>query len=212
MPTERLCIVGAGGHARVVADAALAAGIVAPDMLWFADDRPELHGRSLLGAPVIGGVSAIKHGMRFHVAIGSGETRFRLQAQLVALGAVPVTVIHPRAVVSVHASVGAGSFVAAGAIVGPQVVLGDGVIVNHNAVIDHDCQVSSWTHIAPQAALGGSVQIGELTIVGAGSTVLPGKRLGARLVVGAGSVVVRNAPEGVVIMGVPARIAGSNDR
>jgi len=212
MPTELLCIVGAGGHARVVADALLAAGITVPDLLCFADDRPELRGSSILGALVIGGVSSITQGMRFHVAIGSGEARGRLQAELIARGALPVTVIHPRAVVSAHARVGAGCFVAAGAIVGPQAVVGDGVIVNHNAVVDHDCQVGSWTHIAPQVTLGGAVQVGELTMVGAGSTVLPGKRLGARVVVGAGAVVVNDAPEGVVIMGVPARIAGGKDR
>lgn len=195
-----------------MADAVLAASIAPPELLCFADDRPELRGSFLLGAPVMGGVSSISHGVRFHVAIGSGEARGRLQTELIARGAVPVTVIHPRAVVSAHARVGAGSFVAAGAIVGPQAVVGDGVIVNHNAVVDHDCQVGSWTHIAPQATLGGAVQVGELTMVGAGCTVLPGKHLGARVVVGAGAVVVCDTPEGVVIMGVPARIAGSKNR
>ncbi len=195
-----------------MADAVLAARIDAPNSLCFADDRPELQDSLLLGVPVIGGVSSITYGMRFHVAIGSCDVRRRLQAELISRGAVPVTVIHPRAVVSAHARVGAGSFVAAGAIVGPQVIVGDGVIVNHNAVVDHDCQVGSWTHLAPQVTLGGAVQIGELTMVGAGSTVLPGKRLGARLVVGAGAVVVSDVQEGVVVMGVPARIARSKDR
>lgn len=212
MPTERLCIVGAGGHARVVADAALAAGIASRDSLCFADDRPGLQGSLLLGAPVIGGVASITSGTPFHVAVGAGEVRARLQAELIARGAIPVTIIHPRAVVSAHARVGAGSFIAAGAIVGPQAVVGEGVIVNHNAVVDHDCQVGSWTHIAPQATLGGAVQVGEHTLVGAGSTVLPGKHLGSRLIIGAGAVVVRDAPEGVIIKGVPARIPGRTDR
>ena len=85
MPTERLCIVGAGGHARVVADAVLAAGIVSCNLLCFADDRPELKGRVLLGAPVIGEIASIVRGMTFHVGIGAGEARERLQRELIAV-------------------------------------------------------------------------------------------------------------------------------
>lgn len=195
-----------------MADAALAASIVSPSSLCFVDDRPELKGQVLSGAPVIGAVALVTRGMSFHVAIGAGEIRERLQRELIARGAIPVTVIHPRAVVSPHARVGAGVFVAAGAIVGPQAIVGEGAIVNHNAVVDHDCEVGAWSHIAPQATLGGAARVGEFVLVGAGSTTLPGKRLGSRVKVGAGAVVVSDAPDAVVVKGVPARISGEKDQ
>ncbi len=205
MPTRRICIVGAGGHARVVADALLCEGAIPLGALCFADDRPELQGRELLGAPVMARAAAIVAGMSFHVAIGAAEVRERLQRELVAIGAHPLTIVHPRAVVSPHARVAAGSFIAAGAIVAPLASLGEGVIVNHNAVVDHDCEVGSWSHIAPHATLGGGVHIGLSVFVGSGAAVLPGKRIGARAVIGAGAVVVRDVSEGVVSRGIPAR-------
>lgn len=189
----------------MVADALLCAGSLPPDAFCFADDRPEMHGRMLLGAPVMGPVSLIAAGMAFHVAIGAADVRERLQRQLIAAGARPFTVVHPRAVISAHARIGAGSFIAAGAVVAPLVQLGDGVIVNHNAVVDHDCEVGSWSHIAPQATLGGAVRIGPAVLIGAGATVLPGKSIGARSVVGAGAVVICDLPKDTVSRGVPAR-------
>jgi sugar O-acyltransferase (sialic acid O-acetyltransferase NeuD family) len=204
MPTERHCIVGAGGHARVVADALLCAGVPL-EALCFADDRPDLHGRTLLGAPVIGPVASVAAGMAFHVAIGDAQVRERLQRQLVSAGARPLTVVHPRAVLSASATLGAGAFVAATAVIAPLARVGEGAIVNHAAVVDHDCEVGSWSHVAPHATLGGNVRIGAAVLIGANATVLPGLRVGARATVGAGAVVVADVAEGVICRGVPAR-------
>src|SRR5690606_33189662 len=46
-----LVIVGAGGHATVVADALLASGA---EVLGFLDADTALHGRTLCGLPVLG--------------------------------------------------------------------------------------------------------------------------------------------------------------
>lgn len=189
----------------MVADALLSAGVVQSEALCFADDRPDMHGRVLLGLPVIGPVAAVTAGMSFHVAIGAAEVRERLQRQLIAAGARPLTIVHPRAVVSKHATLGAGTFVAAIAVIAPQAQVGEGVIVNHAAVVDHDCVVGSWSHIAPHVTLGGNVRIGDGVLVGANATVLPGKNVGAHATIGAGAVVVANVAPGAVCRGVPAR-------
>ena len=44
--------------------------------------------------------------------------------------------------------------------------------------------------------------------VGANSTILPGVVVGENALVGAGSVVVRDVPEGAVVVGNPARVIG----
>jgi UDP-perosamine 4-acetyltransferase len=54
-------------------------------------------------------------------------------------------------------------------------------------------------------AIGGDVTIGDRTFVGLGARVLPGVTLGSDVIVGAGAVVVRDVPDGVTVMGVPAR-------
>ena len=49
-------IVGAGGHAVVVADALLAAG---ERVLGFTDADPDKHGRAICGLPVLGDDSVL---------------------------------------------------------------------------------------------------------------------------------------------------------
>ncbi|MEY4564102.1 MAG: hypothetical protein RLZZ618_3379 [Pseudomonadota bacterium] len=207
MPIDaRVVIVGAGGHAKVVMDA-LQSGDPSSQRC-FADDDLARAGQLLLGCAIEGPIAKAVHaGDHFHVAIGNNPVRQRLHAQLSSAGAQARTVIHPRAVVSSHAVLGHGVFVAAAAVVAPTATVHDGVIVNHGAVVDHDCVVGAFTHIAPNATLGGGVTVGALVLIGAGATVLPGVDIGEGAVIGAGAVVVRSVPAGEIFCGVPARAA-----
>ena len=85
---------------------------------------------------------------------------------------------------------------------------GDGAIINTNAGVDHDCRIGSGAHIGPGSALAGNVEIGCESFLGAGTCVVPCVRIGSRAIVGAGSVVLRDIPDNVIAMGVPARITG----
>jgi acetyltransferase-like isoleucine patch superfamily enzyme len=49
------------------------------------------------------------------------------------------------------------------------------------------------------------VVVGAHAVVGASAVLLPGVRIGARAMVGAGAVVVRDVPDGVTVVGNPAR-------
>lgn len=116
------------------------------------------------------------------------------------------TLIHRSAVISLSAKIGENSHILAGAVIAPMVELGEACIVNTNAGVDHECVLAAGVHIAPGATLCGCVQIGENTLIGAGSTVLPRVKIGANVVIGAGSVVTRDIPDGVVVFGNPAKI------
>ena len=197
-----LLIFGAGGHGRVLVDAALLAHqwprIVASDRK-LPDNQSEL----LPGIDLLTVAAAQALDPSVHVAIGNNQFR---QKEADAWGHERlVSVVHPAAVVSVFSSLGAGCFVAANAVVGPSARVGMGVIVNHGAVVDHDVEVGSFSHIAPNASLGGHVKLGQRVLVGSGAVVLPSIVIGDDVTVGAGSVVNANLLESGIYAGIPAR-------
>lgn len=193
-------VFGAGGHARVVIDAAQAAGNAVAGVL---DDDPARCGARVMGLAVAAEETTAP--TLAHVAVGDNAARLALHRRLAGRGWRFVSVIHPRACVARSATVAPGAFVAALAVVGPLAALGEGVIVNHGAVVDHDCAVGAGAHVAPNATLGGGCRIGAGALIGAGATVLPGRAVGAGATVGAGAVVTRDVADNTVVIGAPAR-------
>ena len=191
-----LVVYGAGDHGLVVADAARAAGL---EVLGFVDDA-DLPERNLLDPDLPALATAA-----FVVGIGDNAARLAVARRLLEQGKTLVNVLHPDAAVSPEARLGRGVFVGAQAVVGPEARLEDAVLVNSAAVAEHHCVLEAGVHLAPAAALGGRVKVGQATLVGLGAKVLPGVTLGKNCVVGAGAVVVRDAGDGVTLRGVPAR-------
>jgi sugar O-acyltransferase (sialic acid O-acetyltransferase NeuD family) len=206
----RVLIVGAGGHAQVVADVILhmqeQGAEVAP--VGYVDDDTSLAGQSRLGLPVLGtlaDVAAIPHDAVI-VAIGDNATRRRAFEALRGRGEALISVRHPSAVVAPGVEIGPGSMLCAGVVVNPASVVGANVILNTGCTVDHHNRIGDHVHIAPGVHLGGTVTIGEGTLVGIGATVMPNRRVGAWSVVGAGSLVHHTVRDGVTVFGVPARI------
>ena len=192
MPTERLSLVGAGGHAKVVLEAVRASH---PGMtVCVLDQSPE--NKRLLGIAVERLPAALSGAV--HVAIGDNAARERVGQSVAGL----FTVVHPAAVISPSARVEAGVFAAALCVIGAEARIGRGSIVNHGAIVDHDCSVGEWSHVAPNATLGGGVSVGRGVLIGAGATVLPGVRIGERAIVGAGAVVLADVAAGLTVSGV----------
>ncbi|MDQ7057300.1 MAG: NeuD/PglB/VioB family sugar acetyltransferase [Ghiorsea sp.] len=202
MPTK-ICLIGAGGHAKVVLDAAQLSGMTNIEV-W--DDDTSLLSKHLMGINI---QAPIDENMRMgavHLAIGSVESRKYLFHKLESSAYEFVTIMHPLASVAPTSRVDVGSFIAAQAVVAPESWLGKSVIVNHGAVVDHDCQVGDFSHISPNATLGGGVIIGQGCLIGAGAVILPGLEIASGVVVGAGAVVVSDVLEvGTTVKGVPAK-------
>ncbi|MDD2868338.1 acetyltransferase [Neomegalonema sp.] len=193
-------IYGSGGHARVVADAALACGL---EIAGFFDDDPARWGSFVMEAPVLS-PQGIEPG-DFVAAIGSGGVRQKVASRLLGAGWRLRSLIHPRGCVSPRARLEAGVFVAAMAVVGPDAQVGEGAIVNHGAVVDHDCDVGAYAHVAPNATLGGGARLGVRAMAGAGSVLLPQVSLGDDALLGAGAVATRDLAAGMKAAGAPAR-------
>jgi acetyltransferase EpsM len=208
---RRLVIYGAGGHGRVVLDAALAGGSF--DVRGFVDDDAGRRGTRIHGVPVAGSLAELvrsrKDGWLLVVAVGEPAARREIVERLSGEDARYGCVVHPSAVIGLGAEVGAGSVVLAGAVVHTDARVGRHVIVNTAASIDHDVRVGDFTHIAPGAHVGGDVTIGQEALIGIGASVIPGVFIGDRAIVGAGAVVIDDVPDRAVVVGVPARPIGN---
>jgi sugar O-acyltransferase (sialic acid O-acetyltransferase NeuD family) len=174
----------------------------------FLDDNPALAGLSFLGLPVLGKVSDLPHVVceRFIVAIGGNRVRKDIFQQMSGNGARFAVALHPRAILAPDVKVGDGSMICAGAVVNTGAVIGANAILNTGCTVDHHNHIGDHVHIAPGVHLGGEVELGEGALIGIGATVMPRKRIGAWSVVGAGALVREDVPDGVVVVGLPARI------
>lgn len=203
---KRLAILGASGHGKVVADTAECCGWQAVE--FFDDAWPQC--RSNGAWPVVGDTAALIEQLElfdgFVVAIGNNCIRHAKLLELLAAGARPVSLIHPSATLSRHVRLGAGSVVFAGAVVNADVQVGMGAIINSGCSVDHDCLLGDAVHVSPGARLAGGVRVGSLTWVGIGASVRQLTSIGIAAVIGAGAAVIEDVPDGVTVVGVPARI------
>jgi sugar O-acyltransferase (sialic acid O-acetyltransferase NeuD family) len=207
---QRILIVGAGGHAQVVADILKQANNIGETSIpvGFVDDNPALHHQNLLGLPVFGTIAERKR-IAYDsviVAVGNNTTRKILSNRLVHEGEQFFTAVHPSAIIAPDVQIGTGTMICAGVIVNPCSVIGKHSILNTGCTLDHHNQIGDYAHIAPGVHTGGEVSVGEGSMIGIGATVIPRCQIRKWSIVGAGAVVIADVPEQVVMAGVPARI------
>ncbi len=200
-----ILIYGAGGHAKALMDMVRQIGDYA--IAGIVDDDKLLSGKQVLGIPVLGTrallPSLIGQGVKL-AANGVGgiidiAVRVRVFEVLESAGFTFPALIHLRATVEPSAKVGDGVQVFANAYVGSEAVLHQKCMVNTNAVVSHDCEIGSYTHIAPGVLLAGHVQIGERTLVGMGVTTTIGVKIGSGVRIGNGAIVLADVPDKMVI-------------
>lgn len=197
---EDVAVIGAGGHAKVVAAALLAVG---HNVIGFYDDNSQKWGEDIFGIPIVGPISDLTAQKCDRAIIGLGSNQVRKQLAT-TMDLNWITVIHPFSWVHPEVSLGVGTIVCAGAIVQPGAKIGSHVIINTKASVDHDCMVGDYVHIAV-AHLAGGASADEGAFLSLGSTVLPGLNIGAWAHLGAGSLATKNILAGCTAVGNPAR-------
>ena len=193
---NRLIIIGASGHGKVIADIAVKIGYTE---IVFLDDNVNI--QECAGYPVVGRSSDAQamEGDKV-VAIGSAEIRERIQQTIKA-----TTLIHPDAVIGRRVKIDEGTVIMAGAVINSDAVIGKGCIINTCASVDHDCNIGDFVHVSVGAHVAGTCVIGERTWIGAGATVSNNISICHDCMVGSGAVVVRDIAEIGTYVGSPVR-------
>jgi sugar O-acyltransferase (sialic acid O-acetyltransferase NeuD family) len=213
-----LVIIGAGGFGREVHDVIEAVndaavrdgGMAAFDVLGFLDDSPAdsalIAERDLAVLGPVSQLEELADDVQYLIAIGNGEVRRKWDMWASGLGRRSPVLVHPQAVIGKHLiAMAPGVVVCAGAIITTNVRLGRHVHINLGVTVGHDAVVEDYVTVNPNVSISGNALIEESANLGTCSSVIQGRRVGARTVVGAGAVVARDLPSDVTAVGLPAR-------
>jgi sugar O-acyltransferase (sialic acid O-acetyltransferase NeuD family) len=201
---NKLIIIGASGHGKVVADIAIKMNKW--QSIAFLDDDESI--KRSMGLEVIGKTAdafTYKEEADFFVAIGSNTTREKIQEKLIEQGLNVVSLIHPSAVIGTDVEIGIGTAVMAGIVINSSTRIGNGCIINTSSSLDHDNIIEDYVHISPGVRTAGSVVIGKSTWLGIGSVISNNVNICSGCKVGAGAVVVKDITEPGTYVGVPVR-------
>lgn len=201
---DKLIIIGASGHGKVVADIAIKMNKW--QSIAFLDDDESI--KTSMGLEVIGKTAdalTYKDKADFFVAIGSNATREKIQEKLIEEGLNVVSLIHPTAVIGTDVEIGIGSVVMAGVVINSSSRIGNGCIINTSSSLDHDNVIEDYVHISPGVNMAGTVKVGKGSWIGIGSVVSNNVNICSGCKVGAGAVVVKDITEPGTYVGVPVR-------
>ncbi len=196
---EKVILVGAGGHAKVIADIVRKKGDI---VVGFLDDGKEI-GSEFFGSKIVGRTSDMEkfYDYKQIIAIGNGAVREKLSCANVDF----YTAIHPTAVIGEGVTIGKGTAVMAGAIINADTKIGNHAIINSGAVVEHDNIIEDFAHVSPGATVCGTVHIGKLSWIGGGACVKNNVNITGEVLVGVGACVVKDITEAGVYTGVPAK-------
>jgi sugar O-acyltransferase (sialic acid O-acetyltransferase NeuD family) len=201
---DKLIIIGASGHGKVVADIAIKMNKW--QSIAFLDDDESIN--TSIGLEVIGTTDdafTYKDEADFFVAIGNNAVREKVQEKLIKQGLNIVSLVHPSSVIGTDVEIGIGTAVMAGVVINTSSIIGRGCIINTSCSLDHDNVIEDYVHISPGVSLAGTVKIGCGSWLGIGSVASNNVNICSGCKVGAGAVVVKDITEPGIYVGVPVR-------
>lgn len=217
MEKEKIVIIGAGQHARVVLYNVEEQNKY--EVIGFLDSDDNRIGKVFEGKEILGNYQkenlkefSKKIGTnKFFIGFGNMKYRKKVFEYFINNGWEAVNIIHPNAVVSKNARLGKGILIECGCLVTPNPVIGDNVVVNTGSQVNHDNIIENNVYIASGVILSGGIKIGENTLLDDGVIVTLGCSVGKNSLIGAGAVVTKNIPNEVVAYGSPCKVIRENN-
>ena len=212
MEKEKIVIIGAGQHARVVLYNIEEQNKY--EVIGFLDSDDNRIGNIFEEKKILGNYQ--KENLRefskkigtnkFFIGFGNMKYRKKVFDYFINNGWEAVNIIHPDAVVSKNARLGKGILIECGCLITPNPVIGNNVVVHTGSQVNHDN-----VYIASGVILSGGIKIGENTLLDDGVIITLGCSVGKNSLIGAGAVVTKNIPDKVVAYGSPCKVIRENN-
>ena len=147
------------------------------------------------------------------VAIGEPAIRKKLYKKLTADGIGSPTLIHPDVYIPESTKVGKGVVIQPGCFISCNLTIDDYVFMQPHANTGHDDHLMEGCMVSAFGNIGGLVTLGKYSYIGMSAAVKECVTIGDDSVVGMGSVVYKDVPDGVMVLGNPARpISSTGDK
>ena len=200
--TEKLLLLGAGGHANSCLDVIEDSGKF--EIYGFIDNNPEIE--YFHEYRVLGNDSFLEehrnHCENAFITVGqikSSQIRSSLYKKLLSFEYKIPTIISPKAAISRRSELGAGTIAMHGVIVNSSGKVGVNTILNTKSLIEHDVYIGSHCHIATGAIINGGSRIHDGTFIGSGTIVKHGITIGKNCIVSAGLFIDKDLENGTII-------------
>lgn len=216
---EKIVIVGAGQHCRVVLYNMKAQGIY--EAACILDSNMQIEKQEVDGIAIEYYQNFDRQRLKelqekygtnkFFIGFGAMKYRQKVFDFFMKEGWEAVNIIHPDAVISQTAQLGKGVLIECGCLITPSPIIGNNVVVNTGSQVNHDNVVEDHVYIASGVVLSGGVTIGANTLLDDGVIVTLGRHVGKNCIVGAGAVVTKDLPDNVIAYGAPCRVVRANE-
>ena len=116
------------------------------------------------------------------------------------------TIIHPKVYIHDYMTIGEGTIIYEGAIITANIQVGNHVIISPKCGIGHDSIIKDYVSLLWNVNVSGNDVIEEGVMMGSGSTIIQGKKIGKGSIIGAGAVVIDDIDSFTTAVGVPAKV------
>lgn len=211
----RLAVYGTGGLGKEVMDIAIRRNRISSEWsdIWFINDF--LEEGEVYGAKCVrfGTILSQKSDFCCVVAVGEPSDRERLFEKLLENDIAVTVLVDPSAVVSPSARIGLGSIICEYSLVHANAIVEPNCLIQPFSAVAHDSRVGYHSVLSTFSVVGGNAVLGRRVFAGMHSSLKEKLTVGNDVIIAMGATVFQDLPDGVTVVGNPARITrGREDR
>jgi len=209
---ENVVIIGAGDFSKLIIDILLAQNKIEDQykILGLIDDNKK-KGSEINGYKILGDFEWIDKNINknFKVicSVAEPETKRKLIERVRERDLEFINAVHPDTTISDFCDISnKGVIINAGVILAANVKLEPYTLVNFNSTVGHDVILRKYSSVMPGVNLAGFVELKEGAYIGMNSALIQSVSVGEYSTIGAGAVVVKDIPNNVTAVGIPAKV------